>query len=251
MTSLAQPGELRHALTVPLDRIEWRDSGDPDRRNETTLRGHAAVFSSLSEDLGGFREQLAPGAFRSILRKSPDVRLLVNHDPNYVMARTASGTLELREDATGLHVFARVDRSISWLEDLRTSMTRGDIDQMSFAFSIGEEGDDWAVTDDGQVIRTIMPDGIDGLYDVSVVTFPAYERTRVDMRSVFDAAVAAGKLPESLRGSLPIEQNTAGGDVIALAGDGTGSRNAGQVVQLERARRKARLAIEKTPTPQR
>jgi HK97 family phage prohead protease len=123
------------------------------------------------------------------------VRLLFNHDPNFVMGRTAAGTLELREDNRGLHVFARVDKTIGWVNDLRTSMQRGDVDQMSFAFTVREGGDDWAVTEDESVIRTLMPDGAEQLFDVSVVTYPAYKATEVSMRSVLEDAVARGRLP--------------------------------------------------------
>lgn len=254
MTTITAPaGELRHALVVPLDKIEWRDSGNPDRPNETTLRGHAAVFNSLSEDLGGFRELLAPGAFRAALRKTPDVRLLMNHDPNYVMGRTASGTLELREDTTGLHVFARVDRNISWVEDLRTSMQRGDIDQMSFAFTISEGGDEWAATDDGQVIRTILPDGVDSIFDVSVVTYPAYEASSVNMRGQLEQASQAGRIPGY---TLPNVDHPQGGGVSSIeptsAGGGSESRQqAGsdetQAKRLLALRAKARAAVTTHP----
>ena len=251
-----EANSLRHTVTIPIDDAEWRDSGDPARSTETTLRGHAAVFGSLSDDLGGFRELLAPGAFRAVLRTDPDVRLLLNHDPNYVLGRTAARTLELREDATGLHVFARVDRNISWVEDLRTSMQRGDIDQMSFAFTINPDGDSWSVTDDGQAIRTIQPDGVNELFDVSVVTYPAYEHTNVDMRSVLDAAVAAGKLPESLAGGLREQhiememfKNSSGVDSIAETGAGPESRKGSGVNRgLEQLKRRARIAVEQTPT---
>ncbi len=185
----------RRTIHVPLDACEWRDSGDPEKPNETTLRGHAAVFNSLSEDVGGFKEIIEPGFFRAALRKKPDVRLLFNHDPNYVLARTASGTLELREDQRGLHVFARVDKTIGWVQDLRTSMQRGDVDQMSFAFTLTGDGDDWAVTDDGTVIRTLRADGADELFDTSVVTYPAYRATEVSMRSVLQDAITSGRLP--------------------------------------------------------
>lgn len=234
MSTVLEPTTVRHHY-VPLDSVEWRNSGDPERPNETTLRGHAAVFNSLSEDLGGFREMLAPGAFRAALRRQPDVRLLVNHDPNYVMARTASGTLELREDNTGLHVFARVDRNISWVEDLRASMQRGDVDQMSFAFTIRDGGDDWAVTEDGNTIRTILPDGIDGLFDVSVVSFPAYDRTAVSMRGVLEQAVAAGRLPRSLLDE---------GGPTTVAPDLAGAVDV--KARLEKARRRARLRMSDT-----
>lgn len=188
-------GDMTRTIHVPIDQCEWRDSGDPEKPNETTLRGHAAVFNSLSDDLGGFRELIAPGFFRAALRKQPDVRLLFNHDANYVMGRTAAGTLELREDNRGLHVFARVDKTIGWVNDLRTSMQRGDVDQMSFAFTVREGGDDWAVTDDESIVRTLLPDGAEQLFDVSVVTYPAYKATEVSMRSVLEDAITRGRLP--------------------------------------------------------
>lgn len=201
MTSILEPtagSVLRRALTVPFTDVEWRESGNG---SDFTVQGHAAVFNSLSDDLGGFRELIEPGAFRAALRKQPDVRLLHNHDPNYVMARTASGTLELREDATGLHVWAKV-APLTWVMDLRESMQRGDIDQMSFAFTLSEGGDDWAVTEDGQIVRTIRADGVDELYDVSIVTYPAYRATDVSMRSVLVEAARNGRLPEETAGAI-------------------------------------------------
>lgn len=232
MTDIIVPAPepvLRHAITVRLDHVAWRDSGNPDTPNETTLRGHAAVFNSLSEDLGGFRELLAPGAFRAALRKNPDVRLLFNHDPNFVMARTASGTLELREDSTGLHVFARVDKSMTWVSDLRTAMQRGDIDQMSFAFTLGqrENADTWAITEDGSIVRTINADGIDDLFDVSVVTYPAYTSTQADMREILMRAVANGRLPG---GASTIVEPT-------VAGVESGSRTPGAGEDIETRKR--------------
>ena len=201
-TGWCAPHAKQREIRVPLDVCEWRDSGDPEKPNETTLRGHAAVFNSLSDDLGGFKELIAPGFFRAALRKHPDVRLLYNHDPNFVLARTASGTLELREDQRGLHVFARVDKSIGWVADLRTTMQRGDVDQMSFAFTVAEGGDDWAVTEDDNVVRTLLPDGAAQIFDASVVTYPAYRATEVSMRSVLEDAIAAGRLPETV-GATP------------------------------------------------
>ena len=193
MTTLAVPASepvLRHALTLPLDNIEWRDSGNGE---DFTLRGHAAVFNKLSEDLGGFKELVEPGAFRAVLRTSPDVRLLFNHDPNFVMARTASATLELREDSVGLHVWARV-APLTWVKDLRASMQRGDVDQMSFAFTVDPDLYDWTVGSDGTIVATVRADGVTGLYDASVVTYPAYSQTDAAMRSALDDAVKRGRL---------------------------------------------------------
>lgn len=235
LTTSPDTRDIRHALTFALDNVEWRDSGDPDRKHETTLRGHAAVFNKLSDDLGGFRELLEPHAFRAALRKQPDVKLLHNHNPDYVLARTASGTLELREDTEGLHVFARVDRRISWVEDLRTSMLRGDIDQMSFAFNIAEGGDDWT-TADGNVIRTIRQDGVSDLFDVSVVAYPAYPQTSVNMRSLLEEAIEQGRVPGIAPevGAHAASPDTGGAGVARLA--------------RAKALRRARLEIEKTPT---
>lgn len=78
-------------------RIETRSGTKPG------IRGYAAVFNQLSEDLGGFRERVLPGAFKDCLAASPDVRCLFNHDPNAVLGRTKAGTLRLAEDNKGLH----------------------------------------------------------------------------------------------------------------------------------------------------
>lgn len=210
MTTESPPLERR--LVVPLDECEWRDSGDPERRDETTLRGHAAVFNSLSEDLGGFRELIEPGFFQGALSRKPDVRLLVNHD-GLPLARTASGTLELREDEKGLHVFARLDKNDPDVISLRGKMKRGDVDQMSFAFTLNEDGDDWAVADDDTVVRTLRANGANELFDVSVVTYPAYRFTDVSMRSVLQDAISRGRVPVSLEQAEALASDDAEPDV--------------------------------------
>jgi uncharacterized protein len=178
MTAAAIAPELR---LVPHrgHRTEWRDAGG----GHYDLTGHAAVFNQPSHDLGGFREIIEPGFFRAALRKTPDVRLLVNHDPTLVLARTASGTLRLREDDVGLQVGADVAPT-TYATDLRTAMQRGDVDQMSFAFSLADGGDDWAIAEDGTVVRTLRAEGADELFDVSVVTYPAYEDSEASIRAL-------------------------------------------------------------------
>lgn len=245
MSSLMVPASpvLRHAFS--LDNIEWRQA-ENGRSEDYTLRGHAAVFNHLSDDLGGFRELLQPGAFRAALRKQPDVRLLFNHDPNFVMARTASGTLELREDSTGLHVWARI-APLKWVDDLRTSMQRGDIDQMSFAFTLRDEegSDEWAVAEDGTVIRTIRSDGVADLFDVSVVTYPAYPQTDAAMREL-RSAVDRGRLPASVLGEPASVEATA---PFGVAGDESTPHAPGGGVnrELQAAKRRARIQAAKTP----
>lgn len=186
----------RHPTFVAgLRDVEWRDS-----RNGTdfTFTGAAVVFNSWSEELwtpmGVFRERILPGAFTRVLAASPDVRLLINHDSNLVLARTRSGTLELTEEANALRVWARVAPT-SYAKDLRMSMSRSDIDQMSFAFAMDlEKGaeDRWYEDEDsGEIRRDVV--SVSDLYDVSPVTYPAYPDTSAVMREV-RAAADAGRI---------------------------------------------------------
>ena len=85
----------RRVFSVEGIKIEKRE------KSGGLLKGHAAVFNQLSEDLGGFREQVAPGAFIEALEKD-DVRALFNHDPNFILGRNRSKTLRLSEDTRGL-----------------------------------------------------------------------------------------------------------------------------------------------------
>jgi uncharacterized protein len=128
------------------------------------------------EDLGGFREKIAPGAFKRSLENGADVRALLNHDSNYVLGRNKSGTLFLSEDERGLKIEI-TPPDTQWARDLMVSMERGDIDQMSFGFYT--ISDDWE-TKDGENIRTLREVE---LFDVSVVTYPAYTATSANVRS--------------------------------------------------------------------
>lgn len=138
-----------------------------DKKNKRNIvSGHAAVFGQLSEDLGGFREMISPKAFDNVLDN--DVRAFFNHDPNFLLARTSSGTLKLAVDKKGLSYSFDVPDTTAG-RDLLVSMNRGDITQSSFAFTV--EKDSWS-NKDGKEIRTIEKVG--RLYDVSPVSIPAY-----------------------------------------------------------------------------
>ena len=143
------------------------------------MRGHAAVVNAWSADLGGFREMITSGAFSECL--GDDVRALINHDPNMVMGRTKSGTLRMKEDGDGLAI-ENDPPDTSYSRDLQVSMKRGDLDQMSFAFSIPEGGDSWKRAEDCIWERTITK--IKRLFDVSYVTYPAYPDTSCAVRSL-------------------------------------------------------------------
>lgn len=139
--------------------------------------GYAAVFNKDSEDLGGFVERIAPGAFTEAIATS-DVRALFNHDQNLILARNTSGTLELIEDETGLrYEFDAPDTSFG--NDLLEMIKRGDVNQSSFGFTV--KSDTWE-EQEGKVYRTINK--VNRLYDVSPVTFPAYPDASVAVRSM-------------------------------------------------------------------
>jgi uncharacterized protein len=146
-----------------------------------TLRGYAAVFDTETDIAGYWREKLARGAFADAISKaSADVHALFNHDPNLVLGRMKAGTLRLAEDERGLTV--EIDPPDTQdARDLIAKIQRGDIDQMSFAFTMRGGVQTW---DDGQSppLRTIEKVG--DLYDVSVVTRGAYPTTEVGVRSL-------------------------------------------------------------------
>lgn len=141
--------------------------------------GHAAVFNQLSEDLGGFREQIKPGAFAEAI-KTDDVRALFNHNPDLILARNKAKTLRLSEDSKGLSIeFEPSDTQVG--RDLLVSLERGDISQMSFGFNVRAEGQDWSEDDEGQMIRTLTNVR---LFDISPVVYPAYPQTDVAKREL-------------------------------------------------------------------
>ena len=138
-------------------------------KGKDVVVGHAAVFNSLSEDLGGFREKIMPGAFDDVLKN--DVRAYFNHDPNYLLGRTSAGTLRLSVDEKGLRYELDVPNTTAG-RDLKENLRLGNITQSSFAFTIGRDGDSWERNEDGADIRIINK--VNRLYDVSPVSLPAY-----------------------------------------------------------------------------
>ena len=164
---------------VEVNQIERRtfvvqDLRASDEGEDPKISGYAAVFNSLSEDLGGFRERIKPGAFAKTIMEH-DIRALFNHDKNHVLGRNKAGTLKLSEDEVGLRI--EIDPpDTQAAKDLMTSIRRGDIDQMSFGFKTIR--DDWEQVEE-MILRTLIEVK---LYDVSPVTFPAYPQTTVAVR---------------------------------------------------------------------
>jgi len=170
----------RRTISQP---VEVRQDAASER-----LSGYAAVFDSPTEIAGLFREIVARGAFSKAVG-ADDVRALFNHDANYVLGRTTSGTLVLSEDETGLRYDVEPPDT-QWARDLMVSVKRGDVSQSSFAFEVLDDA--WEYGNRGELptrtIRSVR------LYDVSPVTYPAYAATTVSARS---RATAAG-IPDDI-----------------------------------------------------
>lgn len=160
------------------------------------LSGYAAVFDQLSDDLGGFRELIAPGAFSRALQDGADVRALIDHESSKIIGRSKSGTLRMQETSIGLAVEIDLpDTQIA--RDLSTMVDRGDVSQMSFGFYT--RNDQWSKIAD-KWVRTLLD--VD-LFDVSVVTFPAYPQTEVALRG-FTAATASDVVSSTSPKFLPV-----------------------------------------------
>ena len=139
------------------------------------LVGYAAVFNELSQPFMGIREIIRPGTFSKSIKKT-DVALLYGHNSETIMARTSTGNLKLREDEKGLRFEATLDRDDQDVQRILPKIKRGDLSQMSFGFRTVK--DKW--TSEGkETLRELQE--VD-LFDVSVVTFPAYPKTTVAVR---------------------------------------------------------------------
>lgn len=141
--------------------------------------GHGAVFGVESLDMGGWREMIAPGAFKRTLRQNPDVLSFFNHNPSQVLGRTTAGTLTVAEDLTGLAYTVRPPET-NFANDLIVSMRRGDIRGSSFMFEVVKMS--WGKSEvDGADLRTILEAK---LYELGPVTFPAYPSADSSVRSL-------------------------------------------------------------------
>jgi len=160
-----------------------------------TLEGYAAVFNSRSENLGGFTETIAPGAFSQTLKARNDIKLLWNHDTSAVLGSTRAGTLQLREDATGLRVTAELpDTNLG--RDIAYLVKRGDIDSFSFGFSVNE--DSWNNNGTERTLESVR------LFETSLVSFPAYSATAgtAVVRGIDKIAKRADVDPDQLADAL-------------------------------------------------
>jgi uncharacterized protein len=162
---------------IPVEGLEVRTI-----EGEMSIAGVTAVIGQESQDLGGFTEIIEAGAFDEAVATS-DIRALFNHNPDFVLGRNLSGTLELEIREDGLHY--KVPKMPKTRADVFESIQRGDVTGNSFAFTVAE--DRYEERDDGRKVRVISK--FRELFDVGPVVYPAYSQTVVSTRAL--AAIAA------------------------------------------------------------
>lgn len=164
---------------------EIRHRECPELRMEEeskSLVGYAAVFNSETVIGGEFREMIAPGAFSKTIDES-DIRFLWNHNSDIVLGRNRAKTLTLVEDETGLKINCQPSENSTIAQDCVDTINRGDVNQMSFGFyPIKEEWQEPEERSDKplRIIREAV------LFDVSAVTYPAYEDSSIQLRTAME-----------------------------------------------------------------
>ena len=161
--------------------VEKRDGAPP------VLVGISPPWDSLSVDLGGFREKFAPTAFDGLVdrhgndpRGKIDVPFLTDHLSHLITGRTTNGRLELKKELKGLgYRHSPLDTTHGL--DLIKMVEDRTITGSSFAFTTAPQGDTWTEDGSGNLVRTVFK--VDGLYDISAVTYPAYPSSSVAIGS--------------------------------------------------------------------
>ena len=169
---------------VPFTEFEVRADGEAPPE----LAGYASVYNQeavITDWFSEWREEVSPGAFKKTLKEG-DIRALWNHDPNVVLGRNKAGTLELREDDHGLHTVIRPPDN-EWGRPVLDAVRRGDVSGMSITFQVVKEHVAWPAKDSGELPKRTIKEA--KLFDVSPVTFPAFEQTEVSARSGIGAAL--------------------------------------------------------------
>lgn len=159
--------------------VEVRDAS-ADGGGAIPVRGQPILYDSWTEIydpwFGPYQERIAPGAATRAIGED-DIRLLINHDVNLVLARSTNGSLRSSEAIEGVGMEAEMAPT-TYARDLSISLARGDVSQMSFSFSVDDES--WEMRPDGTWMRSIEALH---LYDYSIVTYPAYDATEAALRA--------------------------------------------------------------------
>lgn len=144
------------------------------------IEGYAATFGTVA-NIGSFNEVIQRGAFKRTLADGDDVVALIDHNPSMILGRRSAGTLMLEEDSIGLRFSCELpDTSVA--RDAYANLKAKNLRECSFGFFVDDEdGEQWSQQPDGRMLRTLTSVR---LFDVSVVTFPAYDNTNAAARNV-------------------------------------------------------------------
>lgn len=186
-------GEALSKIETRVNTTELEIREEP---NGMTFSGYAAVFDSPSEPLP-FIERIQRGAFRKSLKSRNDVKFLYNHDSGEILGSTRAKTLSLYEDERGLKVEGTLPNT-SRGRDVAELLRRGDLDSMSFGFSVPSGGDTWSADGSERTLKSVR------LLEVSLVAFPAYQGTAglQSVRGLDKAAQRADVDADSLADAL-------------------------------------------------
>lgn len=157
---------------MTMKQVEKRSLETVQKTDNNIVEGYALKFDKPSRDLGGFVEVISRNALENV--DLSDVRCFLDHDSSKMLGRTKSGTLELTIDDIGLH-FRCVLPDTSAGRDARELISRGDLNQCSFMFSVRSGGDSWKRGD----LNVRSVNKIDEVFEISLVSIPAYDDTDV------------------------------------------------------------------------
>jgi HK97 family phage prohead protease len=221
---------------------EVRAIETPIRAAGGQIQGYAAVFNQVTELMPGLREVIRPGAFARTLEAGADVRALWNHNSDFVLGRRGSGTLAVVEDEHGLAYTVDLPDA-QWARDAQASIERGDVSQSSFSFDVvAERWTQDAVS--GYTLRELLDVE---LYDVSPVTYPAYQGTTVGVRAAQDIREAMARhIAGQVRGVGPVFVQEIVDEILRQAQQGGGGQAADPADELEELRRaQERLSVRR------
>ena len=183
--------------TLNITNLKTRDGLNDEPH---VISGYAAVFNSKTSIGDWFEETIAQGAFSRSLSENGDIRALFNHNWDNVLGRTKSGTLRLEEDERGLRFEIELPNT-NLARDLAESLKRGDINQCSFGFIPTEETWNYDAEPMQRTINEVE------LFEISVVSIPAYDDTEVSLvrsKEAFDEAETRLKLIKQIKGALTL-----------------------------------------------
>lgn len=189
-----------------MDKTEFRTADNIVAKDDEKMivEGYALRFNTESHLLGEFVETISPGALENA--DLTDVRCLIDHNSSYVLGRTVADTLSLTVDDKGLYFRCQLPNT-TYARDLYENIKLGNVNQCSFGFSIEEDGDTFERRSDGLFKRTVNK--IKSLFDVSIVTYPAYEETDVapalrSIKKIKDEELEQRRLQEQAKAAIAL-----------------------------------------------